>query len=111
MRIDWAKIKATGHENGKYVQTDDGNWHEIDTDGSIVRKIKKRRFVEHDGQGNIIGVHNIDFSQYLEEDPNATLSDDMVEIKDTDPEFSIDALKLIKNHRVEMGKIKKRSIQ
>lgn len=68
--METSKVLKKGSEDGKFVQveTETGDkWVEINpTDGTIVREIKPRHFVEYDDTGKIIAVHNITYSQMLE---------------------------------------------
>lgn len=64
------KIKNVGSKDGRFVQieTKEGDkWVEINPqDGTIIREISSRRFVEHDDMGNIIAIHDIECSELIE---------------------------------------------
>lgn len=104
-----SKVKAIGHESGKYCQLADGGWVEINpATGDILHEIKPRRFVEHDEQGNIVAVHDIEFSSLLEESgPEALFATPpdqprrkWVEVDEKHPLRHVDGKELIEKHRV-----------
>ena len=101
------KIKAVGHESGKYVQLEDNRWVEINpTTGDILREIPKRRFVEHDDQGNIVAVHDIEFSLLLEETKDHTKLFSRAAILIDDPTMKKKkADEILSGYRVKRGKL------
>jgi hypothetical protein len=108
------KIKAVGSEDKRFVQVEtlEGDkWVEIDpADGTIKREIQPRRFVEHDDAGNIIAVHNINYSELLEtQGPEAFLAGKKG-FEVTEKIFKeMDGHELINNHKVVAGKLEKKA--
>jgi len=103
------KVKAIGHKSGKYCLLEDNRWVEINpATGDVLREIKPRRFVEYDDQGNIVAVHDIEFSCLLEEAGPAALfvsppgqpPRKWLEVDDKHPLRRMDGRDLIKKHRV-----------
>jgi hypothetical protein len=101
------KVKARGSDDNRFLQieTERGNrWVEVNPkDGTILRTIKPRRFITYNENGDIIAVHDIEFSEHLEK--GEAISDaPTIEITN-EAQKKLSGEELIKKYKVKSKKL------